>query len=580
MMKKQFLFSSTVFRIVTMIIILVLPVNIMTLVLSSMAVENVREQISRDIQSSLQTNADTLNERMYQLSRKMTMLSYKDTDFDLLANAPENDSEDIQASLIQARQTLDQVQSEYSDIDLIYFCFQKHDYIITSGYPVVLSKDCRKLIEQNIIAHPTTPKEMLTTSLDDRHLLYMRNTWNNADFGFILDMDSTLERLNLNQMPEGRCVFFVNTDGEPVNQNATQYLSEVNKSYEDILNDTQYSVFEAQMEDCPVKLVEVVYWNDVVKHFPVTIKVVQIISIILTLLVIPVLIWCVGKWIAQPFHRLENAINHIEHGNLDYRIEEIHEGKEFERVNHSFNTMMEEIKTLKIDVYEKELEQKNIKMRYLSQQIKPHFILNALNIIYSYDENEYPLIQKMLRCVLMYFRYIARVNDDFVYLSQEMAHINDYFEIQKVRYPGNLFTMVEYAPELADAQIPPLIVQNFAENAMKYSLDTDKEISILVIADKYKDASGGQEKLRIRLADNGVGMSDELLEKVERFKATGKPQEGLGIGIQNCIERLKYLYSDEGNIRLWRDPHYQGTNVEIILPLIYKEHNDENSFSR
>ena len=90
--------------------------------------------------------------------------------------------------------------------------------------------------------------------------------------------------------------------------------------------------------------------------------------------------------------------------------------------------------------------------------------------------------------------------------------------------------------------------------------------------------------MRIRLADTGEGISDELVEKIEIFKKTGVHQEGLGVGIQNAIERLKSLYDDKSTVRIGRDEAYRGTNVEIILPIYYerkvKEENDEDPVDR
>lgn len=89
---------------------------------------------------------------------------------------------------------------------------------------------------------------------------------------------------------------------------------------------------------------------------------------------------------------------------------------------------------------------------------------------------------------------------------------------------------------------------------------------------------------RVRLADTGEGISDEVEEKIRIFQETGRLQEGLGVGIQNSIERLKYLYSGKkSHLRIWRDEHYSGTNVELIMPLFYAEEGveyDENFTGR
>lgn len=202
-------------------------------------------------------------------------------------------------------------------------------------------------------------------------------------------------------------------------------------------------------------------------------------------------------------------------------------------------------------------------MRFLSQQIQPHFILNTLNILYSYEQEEYPLIQKMILCLAKYFRYIVNANSKFVLLSEEMDHIRNYFEIQQVRYPETFFAYVEYDEEIADCLVPPLLIQNFAENAIKHSLKIGNNIDIFVIGQKY-----GEDAVRIRMLDTGEGIDGELLEKIRRFRDTGEPQEGLGVGIQNAVERLQVLYDAKTQFEIVRDePH--GTRIEIVLPLFH-----------
>lgn len=219
------------------------------------------------------------------------------------------------------------------------------------------------------------------------------------------------------------------------------------------------------------------------------------------------------------------------------------------------------VSKLKIDVYEEKLEKQQIKMRFLSQQIQPHFILNAMNILYSYEKEEYPLIHKMILCLSKYFRYVVNANTDFVELSQEMNHIKNYFEIQQARYPDSFFAMVEYDEEVGDCLVPPLLVQNFAENAIKHSLKIENSIDIIVIAQKTEDNC-----IRIRLSDTGEGISDELLQKVELFRKTRQQQEGLGVGIQNAIERLDILYNGLSQFKITKEkPH--GTRVEIVVPI-------------
>ena len=100
-----------------------------------------------------------------------------------------------------------------------------------------------------------------------------------------------------------------------------------------------------------------------------------------------------------PLNQLSSAMKRIEHGDTEFRITEKSAGSEFEQINKNFNRMLDEMSELKIDVYEQQLEKEKIRRCFLSQQIQPHFILNAMNILYSYEQDEYPLIQKMI-CLL------------------------------------------------------------------------------------------------------------------------------------------------------------------------------------
>lgn len=210
--------------------------------------------------------------------------------------------------------------------------------------------------------------------------------------------------------------------------------------------------------------------------------------VLLTVLAIssvPVLAMVIRKYIFRPVNQLLIGMKQVETGELDYQIagEEEHKG-EFAVLTSHFNKMVTEIHDLKIETYEKELEKQRIKLQYLSQQIQPHFILNTLNILHCYGEDEFPLIQEMLLCLSRYFRYVVKVNVDFVELGQELAHIRNYLEIQKTRYPDFFDFSVQLVEGVERVAIPPLLIQNFTENAVKYSVSMNYEVRIDVKAER------------------------------------------------------------------------------------------------
>lgn len=567
---KQGLLKSTIFRIIAIIIVLVLPINILTLLLSEIVLQKNREQISKEIQSTLDVNANHFNDTLARVSRSLIYLSIEESDVIALANVDKDASaNEIGSYLAGVKQHVENEKSSVDLIDMVYFYFPKVDYTVCAGYPGIPFKACQQFIRETAAASAAQDYKWSVRQIDGLNMLFGFHTWNNSNYGIMVNLERLLNKLDLSSVTQGRTVFFARTNGTPLTSAGSTFLGDVNMSLEELGESKRYEVYRAAVEQSDMMLVEIVDWNAQTENLPFTITLLQGMSVLMTLIVIPLLLLYLRKWVIRPLNRLTKAINRIEQGDIDYRIHSIHEGREFDKINQSFNEMMDQVKQLKIDNYDKELEKKNIQMRYLSQQIQPHFILNAMNIIYSYEPEEYPLIQRMVACIAKYFRYIVKMNADFVTLQQEMEHISNYFEIQKARFPDLFHPVVAYEDVLANALIPPLLIQNFAENAIKHSLQAGKKITILLKAECIGADAQGKLQMRILLTDTGAGMSDALIEKIERFKATGQAQEGLGVGIQNSIERMEHLYQAAGSIHFRKNSDGPGTTVEMILPVFY-----------
>lgn len=582
--KFRLFWKSTIVRIVVVVIVLVLPINIVTLVLSSMAVRNNREQLTKEMTNSMDAKMDVLSDMMNRAVKRIAYLNQDDKDFVSLADGRvQAYSEQVQY-MTEINRTLDDVKMEYPWVDLIYFHYPDKNIFLTCGFPGINKSTYKECIENNVRGKSTAVWDIY--DLDGTPVLLSSSQWNNTHFGVMINLERLLTKMNWKSPENGRVIFFSNLEESLMTKKGYDCFEEQGLSLEEMRNSVKYEVIEITMEEYGLKVVEVIQWSKESGLLSTSIILMISISVILTLLVIPLLLVYIHAAVSRPLHQLTRAIRKVEQGDMEYRIDAQNtKSREFEMINQNFNTMMDEVRHLKIDMYEQELEKKDIRMRYLSQQIKPHFIMNAMNIIYSYEPEEYPLIQKMVMCISKYFRYIVKMNDRFVELYQEMDHIKNYFEIQKARYPDMFFSIVEYDDRLKHALIPPLIIQNFAENAIKYSLKVGQKVTILLIVE-YLEKTEKDERpfMRVRIADTGEGIPDSALEAIQRFKETGIHQKNLGVGTENSIERLKYLYDGEKtSIRFWRDEVYGGTNVDIVLPVYYAEEGvvyDENFISR
>jgi sensor histidine kinase YesM len=444
----------------------------------------------------------------------------------------------------------------------VYAVFPKKDMsVVNSSYSsyqkVLINYVNEKILEGNL----DYLKKWEVVQVGNSNIIFFIAQYKNAYYGAWIDLTRLANKMGITAEDQDTVMAFTDDTGKISYSNEKNLDKvELNEPYKEYEKES-YILVKAASKYANLYMIQILSKSEIANALPSMLKLLQVFSII-ALCIIPILMLALRKWMITPINHLSIAMKEIEKGNMDYRIvENKRVGSEFEQINRNFNSMMHEVSRLKIDVYEEQLKNKDINMRFLSQQIQPHFILNAMNILYSYEPEEYSLIQKMILCLSRYFRYVVNANVDFVRLDQEMAHIKNYFEIQQARYPKTFFAVVEFDENIGDCLVPPLLIQNFAENSIKHSLQIDNKIDIFVIGQNVDD-----KYIRIRILDTGAGIRDELIEKVEQFQKTRINQEGLGVGVQNAIERLDNIYGGEAHLKISKvNPH--GTEVNMIIPL-------------
>ena len=291
---------------------------------------------------------------------------------------------------------------------------------------------------------------------------------------------------------------------------------------------------------------------------PQTVQLLQLLAY-LTLLIIPLSWLALRRLIFSPLRELTTAIEEIDRGNTKYRIPAKATSYEFDQLNRQFNRSIEAVANAEAKAYTSQLESERIRIRYLTQQMQPHFVLNTLNLVYSMEPDQYPLMIKTLLCLSRYFRYVAHISEPLVPMEAELEHVKNYFQLQQIRYPDNFTYDIQCPEELLEMLIPPIVIQTFAENAIKHSLVIGVVNHVEVRIEMAK------EQLHISIHDTGTGYPDDVLEKIRLFQQTRVRQEGLGLGIQNTIERLELLYGHNAGLSFCNAPK-GGAQVDIFLP--------------
>ena len=277
-----------------------------------------------------------------------------------------------------------------------------------------------------------------------------------------------------------------------------------------------------------------------------------------------VVLWLNSR-ISKPIFQLKEAMERFGNGEVEYRLEErnARTADEFDLLGHSLNEMMDQVNELEYNLYETRLKEQEINLKYISQQIRPHFILNALNVIYTYKEDEFPLIKKMVIYLVNYFRYIVNLRVDFVELRYEFRHIENYLKIQRERTQNKIDFFVEWEHSVSDVLIPPLILQTFVENSIKYAVNDN---TLFIILRGYEEDG----KLKIRISDTGQGFDEKTLQNIRTFLETREEDGSLGVGIVNTVQRMDILYHGKVDLTV-SNTESGGACTEITLPLLRKE---------
>lgn len=260
---------------------------------------------------------------------------------------------------------------------------------------------------------------------------------------------------------------------------------------------------------------------------------------------------------------LQTGMRELEQEHLEYRIADWDKGEseEFVFLYNSFNHMAEEIGLSR----EKDVKMYQTQLDNLRLQVNPHMLLNSFNMIYSLAQSRnFQCIQEYSLLLVEYFRYALKETDHFVLLKNEMIFVENYVNIQKIRFPGVFTSVHKIEPDCEEALVPPLLIENFVENAMKYALVPGKTIEVLINIRREED------RLLISVCDTGRGIKPEILDCLQQGQAYQDKMGKSHIGVWNCRRRMEVFYGGKASMNITSAPG-QGTQVWLDVPFMTVE---------
>jgi two-component system sensor histidine kinase YesM len=300
-------------------------------------------------------------------------------------------------------------------------------------------------------------------------------------------------------------------------------------------------------------------------------------SVISVLIVILFSYW-IHLQIHQPLRRLIHAFRSLENG-VTNEVLVYNRSDEFGYLYVQYNKTAKRIKELIHEVYEQKFRANLSELRQLQSQINPHFLYNNFFILYRMAKNEEnENIANFTSYLGRYFQFITRTQKGTIRLEEETAFSRTYVDIQSFRFEDRIVVrFAELPKELADLEVPKLILQPIIENVYQHGLRDTLEDGLLEVR---FERDGG--RLDIVVEDNGEAMPEVDFEELRRKleASSGWTADVETTGIVNVHRRLRLEFGDEGGVEFSRRPG-GGNRAVLSIPLArnneQREANSEGS---
>lgn len=269
----------------------------------------------------------------------------------------------------------------------------------------------------------------------------------------------------------------------------------------------------------------------------------------------------------KPYAKLLGAMNEVSRGNFDVRLDD-KISSDFQYIYDGFNYMTSSVSGYIEENYRQKVMRTESEFKALQAQINPHFLYNCFANIRSFCKmGDIESVALMTENLSKLFLYITRNAAPIVSLCNEAENLQNYLQIQQMRFGDRVLVEVQELPEeFRDVPIPKLCLQPIAENAYKYAF-ADKDSGGIF---RVGYAVSGNE-LSITLEDNG-DISDLQIAEIARSLTDAAETSGL----VNVSRRLQHYADGYGRVEVTRS-RLGGLCVTLRLNIGKRGDADDNT---
>jgi two-component system LytT family sensor kinase len=190
------------------------------------------------------------------------------------------------------------------------------------------------------------------------------------------------------------------------------------------------------------------------------------------------------------------------------------------------------------------------KIESLKSQINPHFLFNTLTSISSLIRAEPDTARTLIIRLSALLRRLLRSHEHFVTLREELEAIDEYLDIEVIRFGPKLKVVKDIDPDTLALIVPSMILQPLVENSIKHGLSRKVGPGSITIRSHREHG-----RAIIEVEDDGMGFFSGMLDQ---------PMSS-GIGLSNVRERLRVIYGTTYQLKLTSEPG-RGTLARIEVP--------------
>jgi len=400
------------------------------------------------------------------------------------------------------------------------------------------------------------------------------------EFLGVLMLDCGLEifdGLNRDLIPDITNIYLINETGKIIFDNARtgigqnlpeDILSKTNGQTEGTFNSNNnklLTVFKT-FPNFKWKVVAVISINELNKQFEPTKRLILYISVTCAIIFI-LLSFVLSKHLTRPITELSRIMNENKSHKLVTTKKYLERRDEIGILYTEYNNMINEINTFIRESYHNRLITLDSQMKALEAQINSHFLYNTLESINSIAEiEEIESIAIISKALGDMFRYAIKTNSELVPLEDELAHVTNYLEIQKIRYGDKFDYTFDIPPELRKEKILKLILQPIVENSLYHGVEHRKGKGHVCIR-----AWAEEELINLEVTDNGLGASPEQVAQLNQLLGQAPKITDLGrrdrasIGVKNIHSRIQLYYGVAFGLNFESELGV-GTRVKIRIP--------------